>query len=88
MGLHYREVSLDLVLGEGSSNLHLLGLYDVRIQIRIINSLDLFVLVGCLEREEHLLLNDLGDRVILLFQATEPDRDFCLIWLGSNTLKV
>jgi hypothetical protein len=86
--LHDREVSLDLVLGEGSSNLHLLGLNDVGIQVSIIDSFDLFVLVGCLEREEHLLLNDLGDRVFLLFQATEPDRDFSLIWLGSNPLKV
>ena len=58
------------------------------IQIRIIDSLDLFVLVGCLEREEHLLLNDLGDRIVLLFQATEPDRDFSLIWLGGRPLKV
>ena len=56
------------------------------IQIRIVDSLNLFVLVGCLEGEEHLLLYDLGDRVVLLFQATEPDRDLCLIWLGRQLM--
>ena len=83
MGLHDREVPLDFVLREGSANLHLLGLDDMGFQIRIVDSLNLFVLVGCLEGEEHLLLYDLGDRVVLLFQATEPDRDLCLFWLGK-----
>jgi hypothetical protein len=86
LGLHNREVSLDLVLREGSANLHLLGLDDVGVQICIVNSFDLFILVKCFKREEHLLLYDLGDRVVLLFQATEPDRDLCLIWLGRQLM--
>lgn len=86
MGLHDREVSLDLVLGEGSANLNLLGLDDVGVQIRIVDSFDFFVLVGCLEWEKHLLLDDLGDRVIFLFQATEPDWDLRLIWLGRQLM--
>ena len=86
MGLHDREVPLDLVFGEGSANLHLLGLDDVSIQICIVDSFDIFVLVWCFKREEHLLLYDLGDRVVLLFQATEPYRDLCLIWLGRQLM--
>jgi hypothetical protein len=86
LGLHYGEVPLNLVFGEGSANLHLLGLDDVGVQICIVDSLNLFVLVGCLEGEEHLLLDDLGNRVILLFQATEPDRDLSLIWLGKKLM--